>query len=98
MLAALLHNHCRCQNPQSGASSPSTASAADERCWVISDHVSLTQLDSGPGAMPLANLERVRQLWVRKTTNETYASTRASETRGSSRVPRAAASAKSSAR
>ena len=82
MLAALLHNHWRCQKPHIGASAPRTESAADDKSCVMCDQVSLTQLDSGPGAMPLASFERVRQLWVLNTTRETYASTSASAHRG----------------
>ena len=90
MLAALLHNHCRCQKPQAARPLRAPRAPPPRDACVISDQVSLTQLDSGPGAIPFANLERVRQLWVLKTTSETYTSTRASATAGSSIVPRAA--------
>ena len=37
----------------------------------MSDHVSFTQLDSGPGSPPRASFDSVRQLWVRSTTSDT---------------------------
>ena len=52
------------------------------------DQVSFTQLDSGPGAMPLASFERVRQLWVRNTTErDVRVDERVRSPSGSSSVP-----------
>ena len=69
MPAALLHNHCRAQGPASAddGSRPGTRSAASDSPCVMAVHVSLTQLDSGPGSSPRPSRVRVRRLCRRST-------------------------------
>ena len=102
IVAALDQSHCRCHfpamelpsaSPHRGALASSTSSAASDSVWVMSAHVSLTTLDSGPGSSPWVSRVKVRQLCCRNTRNLTAASAKASETSMSSSVPTSSASA-----
>ena len=72
--AALLHSHWRAHGPASApdGSRPITMSAASEKPWVMAVHVSLIQLDSGPGSSPRPRRVNVRRLWSRSTPRSMY--------------------------
>src|SRR5262249_14432444 len=78
--AAWHHTPCRGRKPppglsvafhHSGAARPAPSSARAESAWVMSVHASLVTLDSGPGSMPFASRDSVRQLCRRSTRSST---------------------------